>query len=276
MTLPPIDTAPEEVPVLYTEEAGVARITLNRPQRKNAMTPAMDIALRQAFLRARASATCRVILLTGAGGSFCSGADLSAAKSTAEPPWDMVPASWDRFRFSYLLDTEQPVVAAVPGYAIGVGLVIACLADIRLAEPTSQLSFPYARLGLVAEYGIASVLADIIGPARAADLLLRGDRISGEQAAAIGLVHRLASATELEEQSWDYAHALSTQCSPASLRVIKKQLWSTRRRDLLAAVQADGRALESARDAADFREARAAFNERRAPVFADLPPGTVR
>jgi enoyl-CoA hydratase/carnithine racemase len=261
-----VDT-PEEVTVLYTEEDGVARITLNRPQRRNAMTATMDAALRDAFMRARQSRTCRVILLTGAGGSFCSGADLSAPKPRTPPPWDRVPETWERYRFSYIVDTEQPIVAALPGYSIGVGLVIACLADIRISTPTAELGFPYARLGLVAEYGITSVLADIVGRARATELLLGGDRISGELAASIGLVHRLIAAERIDEDSLDYARALANERSPVSLKAIKQQIRASRDPGFLVSVQNAGRALDEAVKSRDYMEARAAFIERRAPKF---------
>jgi enoyl-CoA hydratase/carnithine racemase len=255
------------MPVLYSESAGVATITLNRPARKNAMTAPMDVALREAFMRARQSESCNVILLTGAGGSFCSGADLGVPKSTATLPWDLVPESWERFRFSYIVDTPQPIIAAMPGYAIGVGLVIACLADIRIASADAELGFPYPKMGLVAEYGIAKLLGDIVGPARAAELLLRGDRISGNEAARIGLVQQVVDADKLEAHALAYATSMAAERSPNSLKVIKQQIRSSREQTLFASVQEAGRCLETARTSPDYLEARAAFAERRPPKF---------
>ena len=111
------------------------------------MTAAMDIALREAFQRARRSSTCRVILLTGAGASFRSGADLGVPKSAEKPPWDPVPDRWERFRFAYMRDTEQPIVAALPRYAVSVGLDIACLADTPRCEQFLLVVRPSRRAG---------------------------------------------------------------------------------------------------------------------------------
>ncbi|WP_444756654.1 enoyl-CoA hydratase-related protein [Pseudomonas sp. A014] len=258
---------PDET-VLYHLEAGVALITLNRPERRNALTADMDARLREYVRQADADPRCKVIGITGAGQGFCSGADLSGPPPAAQAlPYALQPQRLADFRFGYLIEAGKPVVALLNGAAVGVGLVLASFCDIRLATPEAKLGFTYSRVGLVAEYGIAGWLPHLVGAGAARELLLSGRLFAASEGQRLGLIDQLYEADDFHPQAQRYLRDLAEQCSPRSLRVIKRQCWQALQHDLLSTIVDSDQALQAARRSADHQEGLAAFREKRAPRF---------
>jgi len=262
-------TRDTDSPVLFAQEAGVRTLKLNRSERRNAMDAAMDARLRTLVAEANGDAACRVIVVTGAGSAFCSGADRSASTAPAQEgdDWDLVPDSIARSRFAYLLESRKPVIAAINGPAVGVGLVLACCCAVRIVADNARLQFPYVQLGLVAEYGIAKLLADLIGQSRATELLLSGRPFDGAEAGRIGLAQHCVAADALAGFTRDYASNLAAKASPRSLRVIQEQLRRSSGQSLQQALAAAGTALREARASSDYHEAKAAAAARRPALF---------
>lgn len=257
--------------ILYEAGQGVAHITLNRPDRLNASNGALSRALTAAFERAGADPAVRVILLMGAGRAFCAGADLQVLGELSDDP--SAPNSGSGgLRYDGLMQLPKPVIAAIHGPCAGIGLALACAADIRIAADDAVFVAPFAKLGLCAEGGLAWSLSRLIGPGNAAEMLMSARRVGAEEAYAKGLVSRLLPREGFAAAVRGYAEELA-KGAPASFATIKRQL-----------ADADGEDYETARakaaaltretlDAPDFKEALAAKREGRA---ADFAPVTAR
>lgn len=264
---------------------GVAVITLNRPERLNAWTGRMEVEYRSLMAQADADPDVRVIVVTGAGRGFCAGADLKALDRIADDgaydngvrePADLPqPGAGVRTDFdqvhTFTFGLRKPVIAAVNGPAAGVGFVLMCMADIRFAAEGIKLTTSFARLGLPAEHGVSWVLSRLVGPARAADLLFSSRVLTSDEAAEMGLVNRTVPGPDLMAFVLDYARAMATEISPASLETMKRQLYADWFRPLGEAA-ADAYALmEKMVAGPDFAEGVRAFAEQRPPSFATRP-----
>jgi enoyl-CoA hydratase/carnithine racemase len=252
-----------------TVEDGVAVLTLNRPNRLNAWTAAMERLYFAMLADCAASEQVRVIVVTGAGRGFCAGADMQELQTLGQNG-ARAPAAEERQAQTFPLSIPKPIIAAINGACAGIGLVQALMCDLRFAAEDAKLTTAFARRGLVAEHGISWVLPRLIGPARALDLLLSGRVVLGREAAELGLVNRALPPGTLLEQAIAYARELAVQCSPASMATMKRQVYADLDRGLEDALaRADQLMLESF-SAADFVEGVASFVERRDPAFAPL------
>jgi enoyl-CoA hydratase/carnithine racemase len=269
---------------------GVAMLTLQRPERLNAWTGRMEYEYRTAMAAAEADPSVRVVVLTGAGRGFCAGADvkaLDAVRSTGRystglgEPMPAVPVGRGdgvggavrpdfEHGFSFPFGLSKPLIAAVNGAAAGVGLVLACFADIRFAASGAKLTTSFGRLGLPAEHGLSWVLPRLVGAARAADLLFSSRVVLAEEAAEMGLVNRVLPADELLAFTLDYARRMATEVSPWSLRAMKRQLYDDLLGDLHGSATAAEKLMEEAFAGPDFKEGSAALSERRPPRFGPL------
>jgi enoyl-CoA hydratase/carnithine racemase len=265
--------------VRYEPDQGVALITLNRPDRLNAWTARMAEEYRWALSAADADPDVRVAVVTGAGRGFCAGADFQALDglvSTGDyPDPDGVHADEaavpDEPAFDHAhtfpLGLGIPVIAAVNGPVAGVGFVLMCFCDLRFAAAGAKITTSFARLGLPAEHGVSWLLPRMIGAARAADLLFSSRIVLAEEAAELGLVNKVLPPEELLSHTLDYARRMAAEMSPASLRVIKRQLWT----DLLGGLDASAREsvdlMVRMVGQPDFAEGVAAFREKRPPRF---------
>ena len=273
----PEHPAAPEPPVLLTQAAGVATVTLNRPHRGNAWTGRMETAFRAAIADAEADPAVGAIVVTGAGRQFCVGADSRALEMSSEagsyqtgidtPPAQpgnpADPAS--RTRLGFLRAVDKPVIAAVNGSAAGIGFVLLCFTDVRFVAAGAKLTAAAPRLGLPAECGVSWILPRLIGTARATEILLSSRIVSGEEAAVIGLAHECAPADEVLARATAYARMLVAECAPSSLRATKQQLAEDLERSLLDADTDADRRLRQMMGSADFREGVAALAERRPP-----------
>ncbi|WP_414447009.1 enoyl-CoA hydratase-related protein [Burkholderia sp. 22PA0099] len=260
-----------EPEVLYRIERGVAWITLNRPDQLNAMTSSMDDALRDSVRRADRDRDCVVICVTGAGRGFCSGADLGVpTQMNRTAAYEPDPTTLEAFRFAYLRTARKPVVAAINGAAIGVGLVLSSFCDVRICASGARLGFTYTRVGLVAEYGLAWWLPRLIGEGASRDLLLSGRLVNAPEALRIGLVDQVADEAAFVSHVDAYLAAIVERCAPRSMATIKAQLNAAPEESLLKAIGSSHRALQLARSGDDFIEGKSAFLEKRPPHFSRL------
>ncbi len=262
----------------------VATVTLDRPHRLNAWTGRMHTEYRWCLDRAERDPGVRVVVVTGAGRGFCAGADFAALERNveaggyddglreppAEPGYGVRPEFDHPFAFHFGMAT--PVIAAVNGPAAGVGLVLACFCDLRFAAAGAKLTAAAPRLGLPAEYGLSWVLPRLVGMGHALDILLSSRVVLAEEAAAIGLVNRVLPADELLGTTMDYARALATEVSPASLRETKRQVYADQHDDLGVAVERSLRLTDEMMGGADYAEGVRAWMDGRPPDFPD--PGT--
>jgi enoyl-CoA hydratase/carnithine racemase len=264
--------------VRYEVRDGVALVTLDRPDRLNAWTNRMAEEYRWTLTTADADPAVRVAVVTGAGRGFCAGADFQALDGlveTREYPSpdgehteadDPVAAAFAHAH-TWPLGLGIPVIAAVNGPAAGVGFVLMCFCDMRFAARGAKLTTSFARLGLPAEHGVSWLLPRLVGTAHAADLLLSSRVVLAEEAAGMGLVNRVLEPEELLPFTLDYAGRIAAELSPASLRVIKRQLWADVLGGLDPSAERSVELMVQMVREADFAEGVAAFQERRPPRF---------
>jgi methylglutaconyl-CoA hydratase len=252
--------------LLVADKGLVRTITLHRPERRNAMTPEMQMELIAAMGDAVASGS-RVLVLAGAGQAFCSGLDLSAlqamhGKSAAEHRLDA-----ERIAKLYrtLYELPIPTIAAVHGAAIAGGTGLAMICDFIVATPEAKFGFTEARIGFVPAL-VSAFLVLQIGDKRSRDLLLTGRLFDAKEAWRLGLVNEVVPPEELAQRVKALAETLIAN-SPMSLEATKRLMASQNKAWLNAAINAALEANAQARETADFREGVAAFLEKRKPVW---------
>lgn len=268
----------------YETSEGVALVTLSRPERLNAWTSRMEQELRWAMDDADQNPDARVIVLTGEGRGFCAGADTQAldqleaggryGEVLGRPPSDVPevqPGAGVRpdfeHGFSWLLGLSKPVVAAVNGPVAGVGFVLMCFTDLRFAAAGAKLTTSFARLGLPAEHGVTWMLPRLVGAGRAADLLFSSRVVLAEEALDLGLVNRVFPPDRLLDETLAYARAIAAECSPSSLREIKRQLWGDLLDPLDQSAQHAVETMKRMMSEDDFKEGVRALREKRPPSF---------
>lgn len=268
---------------LYAVADRVATITLNRPDKLNAWTATMEQEVRTAVEEAEGDSQVRVIVLTGAGRGFCAGADISllgavakqglsdqvrerALRSTGKKPGEHVRADFEK-KYSYFPGISKPVVAAVNGPAVGLGLVIALYCDLRFASDAARFSTVFARRGLIAEYGMAWMLPRIVGHSNALDLLFSGRTIDAAEALRMGLANRVFPQEGFLDQVIEYARELASNVSPRSMKVIKRQVYEAMFQSLQEAFEVSEEEMLASLDCEDFKEGVAHYLEKRSPAF---------
>ena len=255
--------------VLYRVERGVAVLTLNRPGRLNAWTPELERRYVHRLRQATESREARVVVVTGAGEAFCAGADTKVLRDIAGKTDQASGLGRRRLPvYEFEAAVPKPVIAAVHGPCIGIGFSHALQCDLRFTSPSSRWGATFARLGLVAEQGSAWQLNRLVGPARAADLLLSGRLVGGPEAYRLGLADRLAE--DVLAAALDFAADVAANCSPAALAAIKGQLQRTDGQDFRTAADEADQLTREALGGEDFREGVRALREGRHPAFAAL------
>lgn len=267
--------------ILYGVEDRVATVTLNRPERLNAWTDRMGMEVKHAIAAAEADHGVAVILLTGAGRGFCSGADLTTLKSISDgeakgrqvaeefdaDPGDVEMEDGFRETYTYLMSVRKPVIAAINGACAGMAVPISLACDLRFASEKAVFTTAFSQRGLVAEWGISWLLPRLVGPANALDLLFSARKVSAEEAYRIGLVNRVVPADALLSFAMDYARDLIANCSPASMQIMKRQVYEALQEPLGAAHDKAVRLMLESFMKPDFKEGVNAFLEKRPPEF---------
>ncbi|MDH3686857.1 MAG: enoyl-CoA hydratase-related protein [Myxococcales bacterium] len=258
----------------FESNGGVAVLTLNRPEQLNAFTGAMGASLEQAYRRCDEDDDVRAVVLTGAGRAFCAGADMAAAGETfGEPGAEFSAAAVGVPAWT----VRKPVIAALNGHAIGLGLTLALQADIRFLAREGKYGVLQVRRGVMPDAYAHWTLPRIVGLSRAAEILLSGRRYSGEEAFALGLGSRLLPAEEVLPAALELARKIAENTAPVSVAVTKRLLWES---SMLTPEQVEHRETELHRHLmgkADALEGPLAWLERRPPNFTlsvsgDFPP----
>ena len=253
--------APDQT-LLVSLDGPVATITLNRPEKLNALTLPMLAALEEALLTIEADPEIRVVVIKGSGAkAFSAGADVVAWSSLE--PLDMW-RTWTRTGHRVMERLEslrQPTIAALNGIAYGGGLELALACDLRLAADHVKLAAPEVGIATVPGWGMTTRLATVVGPARAKQMILTGLPIDAERAAGWGLVSEIVPAADLDAATDDLAARIAAQ-APVAVQVAKELIDANRPRTSLEAL---GGGLTAFTD--DAREGRAAFRERRTPRY---------
>ena len=249
---------------------GIARITLNRPDRLNSFTSGMHAEVREALAAVKADAALRVLLLTGAGRGFCAGQDLSdRAVAPGQAPVDLGASIEQNYRplVLTLRALPMPVVCAVNGVAAGAGANLALACDIVIATKSAAFIQAFCKIGLVPDSGGTYFLPRFAGTARAMGLALLGDKISAEQAAAWGLIWNCVDDAVFTETT----EALVTQLAQAPTRGLaetKRALYASADNTLEAQLDLERDIQRELGYSSDYREGVAAFLEKRAPRFS--------
>ena len=264
------------------DSQGVAIIWLNRPHRMNAWTGRLHTEYRHLLERANSDTAVRAIVVTGRGRGFCVGGDSEALSSHADRGGYDAGISADIAKpgygtdehfdasFAYHFGLDKPVIAAMNGPAAGVGLALACFADLRFAVPGVKFTTAHGKLNLPAEYGLSWMLPKIVGLGRANDLLLTSRVFTSDEALTLGFVNQIFAPAELVARTVAYAHQLITSVSPNSLRQTRWQIYKDLHRDVASAVIESERLIEDMAKEEDFKEGIAALVEKRPPDWPSV------
>jgi enoyl-CoA hydratase/carnithine racemase len=252
----------------YEVNNGVGTILLNRPHKKNAFTLEMIDQWAAVLVAARTDQDVRALVLTGAGDGFCSGVDLDAFNQRESSPLDAKRNLTGRIhRVAYALqDLDKPVIAAVNGVAVGAGMDMALMCDIRLAARSARFSEGYVRVGLVPGDGGCYFLPRLVGSARAIELLLTGDFVDASEAERIGIVNHVYDDDRLMEETMALARRLAGG-PPVAIAMIKRALYQSANCDLRTALDLISSHMAVVQSTSDSQEAYRAFVEKRTPIF---------
>jgi len=250
--------------ILLDKKDHVTTVTLNRPDRLNALNMQMADELHDALATEDRDDDTRVIVITGAGRAFCSGADLRPSQPAAEPRSTTAPGLADSLFVA--LNIEKPLIASINGVAVGGGCTMTLLCDIRIASEAARFQLPFTRLSICAELGSTYLLPRLIGMGKASELVLTSRMIEAREAGEIGLVNYVVPADELLKTTTDMANSIA-KLPPMAVRVNKRGLRLGVSSDLASQLRYEALATAVLRETADAREAVAAFREKREPVF---------
>lgn len=264
--------------ILYDVDDPVATITLNRPDALNAWIPAMDREIRDAAERAAADRRVVAIVVTGAGRGFCAGADMTTLQSLSsvdggddelreDDAWWTEPDGEFHGRFPYLMTLDKPVIAAVNGPVAGMAFPFTLCCDLRVGTPDSLFLTAFAQRGLIAEWGLSWLLPRVVGPAVALDLLFTSRRVGGEEAHRLGLLSHFVESDDLLPFCRRYIEQLAATTSPASIAVMKRQVYEQLHVGLGAAERESQRLMVESFGRPDFAEGVRSFVEKRPPEF---------
>jgi enoyl-CoA hydratase/carnithine racemase len=269
--------------ITSTVDAGVATLSFNRPDKLNALTPAMLELFFWHVEQAAANPAVRVIVVTGTGRGFCAGLDLSVIGSgqsghsqvQLDPP---PPRQWDddvgptlKRHFSSgwnaLITSRKPTIAAVNGAAFGWGFILALHCDIRFAGRSALFNATFARIGVPAEKGVGWLLPRLIGTARAADLLYTARRFDGVEAERLGIVNAVLDDDKLMPHVLDYAKSIAANAAPRALAAMKAQIWTAAQDTYDEAFAAANIEQDKCVATEDFKEAFSSYKAKRTPTF---------
>jgi len=256
--------------LLYDVKDGIATLTLNRPERLNALGDTLRDDLLDAITRSSVDPSVRVMIVTGAGKGFCAGGDVKAMNEAKEgrrerPLLEKIAPSRDRTLLA-MRDAPQPIIAAVNGAAAGAGMNLALGCDLRIASTQAKFAQAFVRRGLHPDWGGTYFLPRVVGMANACELIFTGDLIDAQEALRLGLVSQVVAPEELMAA----AHTLASKIAagpPLAIRLAKRALYRNADGDLRSALEFETFAQNVCFETEDAREGIRAFMEKRPPIF---------
>ncbi|HEX9066794.1 MAG TPA: enoyl-CoA hydratase-related protein [Streptosporangiaceae bacterium] len=272
--------------IRYEVDDPVATITLDRPKVLNAWTDRMGAEVRHAVGQAEQDPRVVGIVLTGAGRGFCAGADMNRLSALAagdaradtsigdlacEPGEPGAGPDLHDGTYTYLMSVPKPVIAAINGPVAGMAVPIVLACDLRFMAADAVLMTAFSQRGLVAEWGASFLLPRLVGSAAALDLLFSSRKVTGTEAAGMGLVNAALPAADVLPHARRYVRDLAAACSPASMAIMKRQVYQQLHAGLLAAEREARELMMASFGRPDFREGVQSFTERRPPRFGRLP-----
>ena len=262
--------------LIIEKKDGVGTVILNRPERLNAYTPQMGEELQDFFSNAEEDGDIKVVVLTGAGRSFCAGADVTGfaddvdARKGGEDVSEGRETSDRIFRGTNLIHTmkdfSKPLIACINGPAVGLGCSMPLLADIRVASEEAKIGAIFARVGLIPEFGATFMLPRIVGLPKACELVFSGKIIDAKEAKEIGLVNHVFPADKLMEETYKLAGTIA-QMAPLAVRMAKKGMYQGMESNFNAQLQFESFGLDYLFKSRDHEEGVKAFLEKRKPQF---------
>lgn len=253
--------------LLYEVDGNIATITLNRPEAKNAFSPEMIERWPEYLRAAREDDSVRVVVLTGKGDTFCSGGDIKDMADGKLKSWGMKNFLWEGVHRIVLAmeDMDKPVIAAINGAAMGAGLDMALMCDLRICSDQAKLAESYIMMGLVPGDGGAYFLPRIVSLPKAMELLLTGDVVTAEDALGLGLVNRVVKHDSLMEETLKFAAKIASK-PPLAVRMMKRAVYQSLSGTLRSHLDYISSQLSLLSETKDHQEAARAF-EKRKPVF---------
>jgi 2-(1,2-epoxy-1,2-dihydrophenyl)acetyl-CoA isomerase len=256
--------------LLYDVRDRIATLTLNRPDRLNALGDTLREDLYDAVMKCTADADVRVLVITGAGRGFCSGGDVKSMSERSESGTTPAPTErWAPVRDRVILamrDCPKPIIAAVNGTAAGAGVNLALACDMRIASRAAKFSLSFVKRGLTPDWGGSWFLPRAIGTAKAFELLLTGDAIDAAEALELGLVNAVAEPEALMDQTYALARKIA-HGPPIAMALTKRAIHHNQEVDLRAALEFETFIQGVARETDDYKEGVKSFMEKRAPLF---------
>ena len=256
--------------LIYEAKDGIATLTLNRPDRLNALGGTLRDDLFDAVTRSAADPEVRVMVVTGAGKGFCSGGDVKAmgeakAGQRERPLIEKIAPSRDRTLLA-MREAPQPIIAAVNGAAAGAGMNLALGCDIRIASTAAKFTQAFVKRGLHPDWGGTYFLPRLVGTAKACEMIFTGDVIDAAEALRLGIVSRVVAPEELMPTAYELARRIAAG-PPVAIRLAKRSIYANEDLDLRAALQNETMAQNICFETEDATEGIRAFGEKRAPAF---------
>jgi enoyl-CoA hydratase/carnithine racemase len=256
--------------LLYEVKDGIATLTLNRPERLNALGGSLRQDFHDAVTRAGADPEVRVMVVTGAGKGFCSGGDVKAmgeakAGQRERPLLEKIAPGRDRTLLA-MREAPQPIIAAVNGAAAGAGMNLALGCDLRIASTAAKFTQAFVKRGLHPDWGGTYFLPRVVGMAKACEMIFTGEVIDAAEALRLGIVSRVVAPEELLPTAYEVARRIAAG-PPVAIRLAKRSLYANEDLDLRGALQMETMAQNICFETEDATEGIRAFGEKRAPIF---------
>ena len=254
--------------LLYEVKDKVATITLNRPDKLNAFTGDMIDAWQKSLAEAQRDDSVNVVIVTGAGRAFCSGGDVGRMRSGEPTALDGKNSLWEGVHRvpKQLEQMDKPVIAMVNGLAVGAGMGMCVMCDVRIAAESARFSTGYVRVGLVPGDGDTYFLPRLIGTAKALELLWTADFIEAPKALELGIVNRVVPHDKLHEETYAFARRVADG-PQIPVRMIKRLVYQSMRLDLRTHLDLVSSHMAVVRETEDHREGVQAFKDKRPPKF---------
>ncbi|MAD07393.1 MAG: hypothetical protein CMP86_08280 [Gammaproteobacteria bacterium] len=251
--------------ITFEVHDSVALVTLNRPDQMNTWTPIMSRDLSDAMYECDENDDIRAVVITGAGRAFCAGADLSGGEEGFTDRVEIQrPPMWP-------YQVRKPVIAAINGAAVGVGITYPMLADIRLANATAKIGFAMVRRGILPELASHVTVNQVAGFSRAADLLMTGRIISGQEAADMGLISEAIDSDKLLDRAMEIAQDIATNTAPVSVAVTKALMWQNLGANITKLMETEGKFIDWLGQSTDVKVGVQAFLNKQTPQWQMSP-----